>query len=119
MHTLQLESQNWFEKRRVVAAPASFSKPIAMAGHNKNIVVALLFLLLLPLMLPSMALARRSLVRLPSTEALPVLRKVPTGPNPITSDPPPPPPTHVSTYDISVLREVPGEANPMEIPGLH
>ena len=103
----------------MVEAPARFSMPIAMARHNKNIVVALLFLLLLPLMLPSMALARRSPPPLPSTEALPVLTKVPTGPNPITSDPPPRPPPHVSTYDLAVLREVPGEPNPTEIPGLH
>jgi hypothetical protein len=43
---------------------------------------------------------------LPSLEAFPVLRKVPSGPDPITSDPPPPPATNVRTFDLTVVREV-------------
>jgi hypothetical protein len=38
-------------------------------------------------------------------EAFPVLRKVPSGPDPITSDPLPPPATNVRTFDLAIVRE--------------
>jgi hypothetical protein len=96
------------ETWRVIAAhwPVSFVLLIAMTGHSKNIVVALFTMLFLPLMLPSMVSARRSPSPLPSLEAFPVLRKVPSGLDPITSDPPPPPATNVRTFDLAVVREV-------------
>jgi hypothetical protein len=86
-----------------------------MMGHGKNIVVALLAMLFLSPMLPSMASARRSLSPLPSLEAFPVLRKVLSGPDPIISDRPPPLATNVRTYleAFPVLRMVPSRPNPM------
>jgi hypothetical protein len=86
-----------------------------MMGHNKNIIVALLAMLFLPLILPSMASAHRSPSPLPSLEAFPVLRKVPSGPEPIISDPPLPPATNVRTYleAFPVLRRVPCGPEPI------
>jgi hypothetical protein len=86
-----------------------------MMGHNKNIIVALLAMLFLPLILPSMASAHRSPSPLPSLEAFPVLRKVPSGPEPIISDPPLPPATNVRTYleAFPVLRKVPSGPDPI------
>jgi hypothetical protein len=97
------------------SAPGSLVLPIAMTGHSKNIVVALLAMLFLPLMLPSMATTHRSPSRLSSLEAFLVLRKVPSKPGPITSDPSPPPATNVRMYlqAFPVLRTVPSGPNPM------
>jgi hypothetical protein len=97
------------------SAPGSFVLPIAMMRHNKNIVVALLAMLFRPMMLLSMASAHRSPPPLSSLEAFSVLKNVPSGPDPITSDPPPPPVTNVRRYleSIPVLWTVPSRPNPM------
>jgi hypothetical protein len=48
-------------------------------------------------------------------EAFPVLRTVPSGPNPMTSDLPSPPATNVRTYleAFPVLRKVPSGPDPI------